>query len=128
MTNTINEGIAGMSEERFQDLERLLSRLSNGIIGLLAGAFMLGIWVTTIEFRTRNISEEQAKDSSDNRELMNWKSEMSANRFTFQDYVRSSAPISESLSNNDKRIQRVEDAISQINKSLDRIEGKLGTK
>lgn len=131
-----------MSEERLAELEKQLTMLGKIVAvgwALLVAAFGIGVWVTTLEFRTRANGDTVNVLMRDNKEIMNWKIEAAANRFTIQDYLRAAQPMQDALVLNDKRIQevmtvsdkriqRVEDAILNINKSLDRIEATIGSK
>jgi hypothetical protein len=120
-----------MSEERMAEVEKQLSMLGKIVAvgwALLAAAFAIGAWVTTLELRTRANTDAIASVSKEARQVMDWKVSTEANRWTIQDHVKAMTPIQESISINDKRIQRLEDAIVQINKSLERIESAVRSK
>ena len=97
-----------MSEEKISELESLLRRMIGlgwaSLLGVVAAAFAFGGWAASLELR--------AQDSSA--------------RLT--NATRISLEAQSELNNHDKRVTRVEDSVLSINKSLDRIEGKLGTK
>jgi hypothetical protein len=120
-----------------EDLETKLQVLSKLVtLGwtLLTGAFILGVWVATLELRTetagKNIESVNATAKMNNtliQEINLWRASTEANRWTIQQQTTSMLPIYDSMNAHDKRIQRLEDGQISISKALDRIENKLGT-
>ena len=92
---------------------------------LICGAFALGGWVATLEFRTQVQSGFISEHDSSLKHLELWRAETSANRFTSGDAAKLMTALTEVQVAQDKRIQRVEDSMARINVVLDKIEDKL---
>ena len=117
-----------MSEEKMQELEKLLSRVVVVGWSLLVGAFALGVWVTTIEFRQRDATKVLEVVTSEMKSIELWKAGTAASFWSVQDHTKSMLPIQENMASQDKRIQRVEDAIMTMSKAIDRIENAVAPK
>ena len=108
-------------QEALLDIIPGLVKLVPLVKSLLVGACLLGVWVTTIELRTHEVSNHE----NDLQELKLWKASTDANRYTSSDANKMFQAITESLSAQDKRTQRLEDAHVTILQTLSRIEKKL---
>jgi hypothetical protein len=108
-------------QEALLDIIPGLVKLVPLVKSLLAGACVLAIWVTTIELRTHAVS----KHENDLQEMKLWKASTDASRYTSSDANKMLHTITESLSAQDKRVQRLEDAHTSIIQTLSRIEKKL---
>ena len=117
-----------MSDEQIREWEKVLEKLVKSVWALLVGAFLMGGWVAVIQFQTVEHSQSIVAAKSDLNSLALWRAETQASRFTTQDYIRSTAPIQDSVNGLDKRTQRLEDALAAINKSMERIENAVVTK
>ena len=116
-----------MSEDKISELEAKLSVLGRVVkLGyvLIGGAFAIGVWVTTLELRVRDVPEIKTNLSS----LLTWQATSQESKYTISDHSKYSALVQEILNNQDKRLQRLEDSTAAITKSLERIENKLGSK
>jgi len=94
-------------------------------VALLIGAFGLGVWVTTLEWRTGETSTLSASNQKAIDEMRIWKAEATASRFTLQDFMKSNQLTTEQISLMDKRTVRLEDNFARIEKTLERIDIKL---
>ena len=94
-------------------------------IALLIGAFGLGVWVTTLEWRTGETSILSASNQKAVDEMRIWKAETTANRFTLQDFMKANQLTTEQIAMMDKRTVRLEDNFTRIEKTLERIDMKL---
>jgi hypothetical protein len=108
-------------QEALLDIIPGLVKLVPLVKSLLAGACVLAIWVTTIELRTQSVANHEA----DIQEMKLWKAGTEANRYTSSDANKMAQVITEALSAQDKRVQRLEDAHASIIQTLSRIEKKL---
>ena len=120
-----------MSDELAEDFEKRLKTLDIIIklgFALLAGAFGLGVWVATLEWRQGVLMQDVDSHDKTLSEFNMWRAETNGSRFTSQDYVKASANLQEALINHDKRLTRTEDTMLRLEKAMDRIELKLGTK
>ncbi len=127
----MNEEIHDQLEE-YRGVLNGLKRVVPLLWFLLVGAFALGGWVTTLQVATNSNARETMSNSSAVRELALWKERTEANRFTQQDGVRISDTIAQInstqnqiLNAQDKRLQRTEDAIAAIEKTLAKLESRL---
>ena len=94
-------------------------------IALLIGAFGLGVWVTTLEWRTGETSTLSASNQRAIDEMRIWKAETTASRFTLADFMKSNQLTTEQISLMDKRTVRLEDNFTRIEKTLEQIDMKL---
>ena len=108
-------------QEALLDIIPGLVKLVPLVKSLLAGACVLGVWVTTIELRTHAVSNHE----EDIQEIKLWKAATESSRYTSSDANKMAQAITESLASHDKRVQRLEDAHLSIIQKLDRIEKKL---
>ncbi len=108
-------------QEALLDIIPGLVKLVPLVKTLLAGACVLGIWVTTIELRTHSVASHEEEIQ----EMKLWKATTDASRYTSSDANKMAQAITESLSAHDKRVQRLEDAHVSILQTLSRIEKKL---
>ena len=102
--------------------------------GLLGSAFLLGIWVATLELRVESSVKNIEIISADSKliakslnEIDLWRAATEANRFTAKNATDALSPLYDTLNNQDKRITRLENTQDSISKSLERIENHLGT-
>lgn len=89
--------------------------------GLLVGAACLGVWVTTIELRTRSVEQHEHELNA----IQLWKASTESSRYTATEANKAAQAVAELLNAHDKRIQRIEDAHISISQTLTRIEHKL---
>lgn len=114
--------------ERFEGRLKTLDIVVKLGCGLLAGAFALGVWAATLEWRAQKVEDVIHHHSSDISSMVLWKAETNGSRYSSGDAARDRATTQEQMTLQDKRLTRVEDSVQSINKALDRIETKLGTK
>lgn len=95
---------------------KTVGNLFKGVIILITGAFALGGWTATLEWRQRNADTMAGKVES----LERWKERSEAIKIP-----ETITDISKSLTEQDKRLQRVEDKVGGINETLHRIESSL---
>lgn len=116
MSEAETEEIEHELHTQLTTLRSVADRIGKMVIALIFGAFGLGGWVALIEFR------QQADDSTRNKveDLQMWRE-----RTLAQDVPNIISRISTSLTDQDKRLQRVEDKTDDINQTLDRIEASL---
>ena len=109
------------------DLSELssLKRLAPLIRWLLFGAFAIAVWVTTndISIRKLNRLAEQHQLAIQENEI--WRATSESSRYTSQEAAALNKVVLESFNAHDKRLQRLEDAGVQVQRSLDRIEQAL---
>jgi hypothetical protein len=109
------------------DLSELssLKRLAPLIRWLLFGAFAIAVWVTTndISIRKLNRLAEQHQIAIQENEV--WRATTESSRYTSQEAAALNKVVLESFNAHDKRLQRLEDAGIQVQRSLDRIEQAL---
>ena len=109
------------------DLSELssLKRLAPLIRWLLFGAFAIAVWVTTndISIRKLNRLAEQHQHAIQENEI--WRATSESSRYTSQEAAALNKVVLESFNAHDKRLQRLEDAGIQVQRSLDRIEQAL---
>ena len=130
-----DEGVHGdrtgdiiMSEQTAEQFVEELKRLDLVVklgIALLVGAFGLGVWVATLEFRTGEtevIANESARTID---EMRLWKAETISSRFTLQDFMKANQLTVEQANIMDKRTAHLEDDFARIEKTLERIDAKL---
>jgi len=127
-----------MSEEMVAHFEAKLKSLDIMIkmgVAVLAFVFGLGVWVSTQEWRMGSVSnyvDRLDKEFRDHgtvlQEFKEWRAGTDANRFTSQDYAKASMQFQDALLTHDKRLTRTEDSVARIEKGIDRLETKLGTK
>jgi len=110
-----------MSTQEEASLNRKLKQLIPLMWAILAGAFGVGGWVASLEWRMRDNDKTKAAVS----EIQLWKASTDGNRFTSQEGHSLANGLSEKIVFNDKRIQRTEDAIIVVKEALGRIEKKL---
>ncbi len=112
------------SESKIAMAERMMKLLW----ALLIGAFLMGGWVTTIELRTQSTAKVVLTHQTRISEIDLWKERAEANRWTIQQQTEAMKVISDTQNLTERRLQRLEDTIGNINKTLDRIESKLQSK
>ena len=95
---------------------KTVGNLFKAVVILITGAFALGTWATTLEWRQRTAEGIAIKVES----LERWKERSEAIKVP-----ETIGDISKSLTEQDKRLQRVEDKVGDINETLDRIESSL---
>jgi hypothetical protein len=109
------------------DLSELasLKRLAPLIRWLLFGAFAIAVWVTTndISIRKLNRLAEQHQLAIQENEV--WRATTESSRYTSEEAAALNKVVLESFNAHDKRLQRLEDAGTQVQRSLDRIEQAL---
>lgn len=100
--------------------------------GLLVGAFSIGIWVATIEWRQHRQEAEVDKQAAKTNEIDDklsdlaiWQASTDSSRFTISEAHKLLETINTTHNGLDKRVQRNEDTLVNIWKTLDRIEGNL---
>lgn len=120
------------TEEKFLEVESLLNRFLKlgwgSLITFVLIAFSAGTWIASLEIRAQEATEQLVEMEKDHRAFESFKAETTSNRYTAADHNKFSTGIQELQNQHDKRITRIEDSLTSVNKSLDRIEGKLGTK
>jgi hypothetical protein len=89
------------------------------------GAVGATIWVTTIEYRQQDLSENQRDHHAQLKEIHTWQTKTEANRFTSKDASEMMNNLMSAAATQDKRLQRVEDSNVVIKESLQRIEHSL---
>lgn len=95
---------------------------------LLFGAFCLGVWASTLEFRLQEVHAQADHTEANAEGLMMWKAETNGNRYTSTEASKDKSLMLEMINIQDKRLARVEDIVTRMDKSLERIEVKLQTK
>lgn len=97
-----------MSDDERTYLEQLIQRVIGiawvSLGSVIVAAFVFGGWVVSLELRAQDTSIRLSNNAKQNTE------------------------VQVELNAHDRRVMRVEDSVQSINKSLDRIEVKLGTK
>ena len=120
-----------MSEELIEKFEAKLRTLDKVVqlgIALIAGAFALGLWVATLEFRVQTVDSTSQRDSQRIGDILLWKAETASNRYTTSDAARDKAIMLDMVNIQDKRLARTEDGFARLEKAIDRIETKIGSK
>ena len=113
------------TEEFEQLLSKKLTQLSYVVAvgwALLAGAFALGVWVSTLEVRSSRHEQAIGDHGARLSELNVFKEVTVASRFTHAHAASMIEPVVSAINTNDKRITRVEDALTSLNATLRRIE------
>lgn len=110
--------------EQQLELESTIMKLIPWLRMLIIGAFGLGGWVATLEYR----QHQRQGDSTRVAELEKWRERTDANRYTMIDASKLAESLSSTFNALDKRVTRNEDAVQRISSALNRIEEKLGTK
>lgn len=123
-----------MSIQEERDIEKRLRQLIPVLWFLIVGAFGMGGWLATVEYRHRETDEIAKKTRDEIGSFSLWKERTEASRFESKDGIKLQTTMNESVTavNNlinqqDKRIQKLETANEYIQGSLARIENKLGT-
>jgi len=88
---------------------------------LIAGAFGVGGWVASLEFR----QQEDDKTREEVVTLKEWKIETAASRWTIQDQSKFSQQIAEQNRLSELRLQRLEDTQTRVLDTLDDIKNSL---
>jgi len=118
------EKVITMSHEQADTIDTLSDRVGKllpWMRWLVGGAFVIGIWVTTLEIRTQSIADHD--DSI--RELEKSAEKAAAIQYTATEAAAVQRALTESINAHALRIQRTEDEMMHIRKALDRIEAKL---
>lgn len=113
-----------MSREQADTIDTLSDRVGKllpWIRWLVAGAFAIGIWVTTLELRTQAVEDHALAI----RELEKGAEKVAATQYTATEAAAVQRALTESINAHALRIQRTEDEMMHIRKALDRIEAKL---
>ena len=105
-----------------------MARLMKGVWALLVGAFLLGIWVATIQIGQLQVPKNAQELDVVHAELLameKWKIQVDATRYTQQDRQGDSHQAAEHKLLQEKRLQRLEDTqlrieatLMEINKTL----------
>lgn len=114
-----------------KELERKLTQLSYVVklgYALIVGAFILGIWVATIELRTQSNSEQLAVAIPKIETLATFKEIANTTHMTAKEVSDLLFPIRESIVVGDKRLTRLEDLQATTTEYLKRIDSKLPAK
>lgn len=120
-----------MNEQNQLDFASHMRRLDWVVrlgIALILFGFGIGGWVMRLELRSGDLTASANKHESELTALAIWKAAADANRFTVQDFQRSSQIILDGVNGNDKRITRLEDGMARIEKLMERIESRLQPK
>jgi hypothetical protein len=109
------------------DLSELssLKRLAPLIRWLLFGAFAIAVWVTTNDISIRKLNRLAERHEHEIQENEVWRATTESSRYTSQEAAALNKVVLESFNAHDKRLQRLEDAGIQVQRSLDRIEQAL---
>ena len=76
-------------EHAVHDLDAIVAKwdtILKAIRTLVVGAFLLGGWVATLEYRQRVLAEVQKEDHIALQENKLWRAEIEANRWTIQQH------------------------------------------
>lgn len=117
-----------MSDENQIDFEAHMKRLDWVVrlgVALIAFGFAIGGWVMRLEIQQGSLANESKQHATELTALNLWQAKTDGNRFTLQDFSKSSQIILESINGNDKRITRLEDSLARVEKLMERIELKL---
>jgi len=91
----------------------------------LGCAFIVGGWVATLEYRSRDLEERAMKASDDVHRFTLWKERTEASRFEAKDGNALSQTFNNRANLQDLRVQKLESGQGEIRKILERIEAKL---
>lgn len=131
MFTTMSEQQSEQFAEEIQAL-KTLSKLGKA---LLVGAFFMGGWVATIQIGQLNLDEEMTdaqigvkNHGTELNRISIWQAGIEGSKYTSLDASRDKSMIQQQLSELDKRQTRLEDSVSRVEKGIERIEIKIGTK
>lgn len=113
------------SQRQSQAAVASISKLIPYIWALIGGAFLVGGWLATLEFRQHAFSEAHDRADIDLSTLKAWQIKTESNRFTVNDANTMTNNLTSSIIALDKRLQRTEDSNMMIKETLQRIERKL---
>jgi hypothetical protein len=113
------------SQQENQGVASSIDRVIPYFKFLAIGAFLIGGWVSTLEFR-QHASSIQTDDHAQKIHSMElWKTETAANRFTSKDASEMMNTLMTAVATQDKRLQRVEDSSIFIKETLHKMEQKM---
>lgn len=108
--------MSGEAEKTIESLSKLTKMLP-WVRGIVLGAFAIGAWTSTLEWRSRSQAEEGAEAKDQISQLVRWRAGAEASAFS----LREGNEL-------DKRIARLEGEIGAVRSSLERIERAMGTR
>ena len=122
-------------EEQFAGKIDSLTKLANLIKILIVSAFGIGAWVATLEYRQREadayskkVDAEILKNETQIASFNLWKERTEANRFDTKMAAELANTLNTRANIQELKTQKLEIGQQEIQKSLSRIESKLGTK
>ena len=123
-----------MSESNESKIEKQLKLLIPLGWALLVGAFGMGGWLATVEYRHRGTEKVAEENKVKVGQFEIWKASTEASRFNTKDgmglqreFTQGFATIQDLANQQDRRIQKLESSNEFIKESLKRIETELGT-
>lgn len=121
-----------MSDEKIQDLESLLKKLIGlgwtSLVTVIAGAFTIGAWVSSLEIRAQDTSVRLTRADATISNLDAFRIAAEANSERIGDAIRASSALQNYAVSNDKRITRLEDSFLNFSKTLERIDKNIAAK
>lgn len=127
--------MSDQQSEQFAEEIQALKTLSRLGKALLVGAFFMGGWVATIQISQLNLGKEMTdaqigmkNHGTELNRISIWQAGIEGSKYTSLDASRDKSMIQQQLSDLDKRQTRLEDSVSRVEKGIERIEIKIGTK
>lgn len=115
--------------------EEQLLKLVPLVRWLLGGALTIGLWVGTLEMRQSAYANTQAETSiaiknhgAEINRIILWQAEKLSNLYTASEALRDDKITQLKINELDKRQAHIEDAALRLEKAVERIEDKLGTR
>lgn len=112
-------------EKTFVERLDTMSKLVTLIKVMLGGAFAVGLWVATLEYRHRTAEKHVGINTEALRDIVLWKERTEANRFDAKAANELANNFSNRANAQDLRMQKIESGQDEMKRLLEKIDSKL---